>query len=107
MRERRADWSYSGIPWGKPHQDMAVTESMGPVYDRQGEHLGFHDEMVVRLRQRLLADLRRFMATGQTLAEDPTIPWPQVRGGTALVSTDTPWSAVEYAAEVEARPGRR
>src|SRR5581483_9399525 len=33
MRERREYWSYSGIPWGKPLQDMLVTESMGPIYD--------------------------------------------------------------------------
>src|SRR5205807_3262400 len=27
MREKQEHWSFSGIPWGKPHQDMAVIES--------------------------------------------------------------------------------
>ena len=40
MREKREHWSFSGIPWGKPHQDMAVIESMGPLTDWGTEHLG-------------------------------------------------------------------
>jgi phthalate 4,5-dioxygenase len=96
MRERRESWSYSGLPWGKPIQDMAVTESMGPIYDRQGEHLGVHDAMVVQLRERLLSSLRRFMETGETPATDPSIEWSKIRGGTAIVPIDTPWSEVEY-----------
>ncbi len=96
MRERQESWSYSGMPWGKPIQDMSVTESMGPVYDRQGEHLGVHDAMVVRMRECLLSAVRRFTETGETPATDSSIAWNQIRGGTAVVPVDTPWSAVEY-----------
>jgi phthalate 4,5-dioxygenase oxygenase subunit len=100
MRERREIWSYSGIPWGKPHQDMAVTESMGPIYDRQGEHLGAHDVMVVRLRLRMLAAVRRFMATGEAPADDPAIRWAVIRGETRRLPIEAPWHAVEvYASD--------
>ena len=35
-------------------QDQAVTESMGPIYDRTREHLGTSDAMVIRTRRRLI-----------------------------------------------------
>ena len=44
----------------------------------------------------MLAAVRRFMETGETAAEDESIRWDLVRGGTCVVSEDTPWSAVEY-----------
>ena len=36
-------------------QDQAITESMGPMYDRTHEHLGPSDIVIVRIRNRLLA----------------------------------------------------
>jgi len=66
-------------------QDQAVTESMGPIYDRQGEHLGVHDEMVVRMRECLLSAVQRFTETGECPANDPSIDWSQIRGGYARV----------------------
>lgn len=107
MRERKESWSYSGMPWGKPIQDMSVTESMGPIYDRQGEHLGVHDAMVIRLRECLLSALRRFMESGETPATDPSIAWSQIRGGAVVVPIDTPWSAVEYPDPARAAVGVR
>jgi phenylpropionate dioxygenase-like ring-hydroxylating dioxygenase large terminal subunit len=107
MRERKESWSYSGMPWGKPIQDMSVTESMGSIYDRQDEHLGVHDAMVVRMRECLLTAVRRFLETGETPATDPSIEWNRIRGGTAVVSIDTPWSAVEYPDPARAAVGVR
>ena len=46
-------------------QDMAVTESMGPMYDRRKEHLGTTDLAIVRAR-RLLVDAARALARGGT-----------------------------------------
>ena len=31
---------YAGIPFGPHTQDAAMTESMGPISDRENEHLG-------------------------------------------------------------------
>src|SRR5947208_10718033 len=36
--------SFSGIPGGARPQDMAVTWSMGTIYDRSREHLGTTDQ---------------------------------------------------------------
>jgi len=95
MRERKESWSYSGMQWGKPIQDMSVTESMGPIYDRQEEHLGVHDAMVVRMREVLLRAVRHFEETGETPADDPAIDWSEIRGGTAVVPIGTPWDAID------------
>jgi hypothetical protein len=35
-------------------EDQAVTESMGPIYDRSQEHLGTTDAMLIRVRRRLI-----------------------------------------------------
>src|SRR4030095_9799951 len=46
-RERQRSVSYTGIV-GVGNQDRAVTESMGPIYDRTKEHLGTTDLAIVR-----------------------------------------------------------
>ena len=45
--------SYTGIA-GIHQQDQAITESMGPIYDRTQEHLGTSDAMVIRTRRRVI-----------------------------------------------------
>ena len=47
--------SYSGIKAVIPaEQDGCVTESMGPIYDRSREHLGYSDKTIIALRRVLL-----------------------------------------------------
>jgi nitrite reductase/ring-hydroxylating ferredoxin subunit len=54
-REAQRNWeSFSGIH-GVRQQDMAVTESMGPIYQRDHEHLGTTDQLIIRTRRKLLA----------------------------------------------------
>jgi nitrite reductase/ring-hydroxylating ferredoxin subunit len=54
-REAQRNWeSFSGIQ-GVRQQDMAVTESMGPIYQRDHEHLGTTDQLIIRTRRKLLA----------------------------------------------------
>jgi len=43
-----------GIPFLVNLQDRAMTETMGPIYDRTQEHLGTTDAMVIWMRRRLL-----------------------------------------------------
>ena len=45
--------SLSGIE-GIRQQDMAVTESMGTIYDRSREHLGTTDALIIRTRRRMI-----------------------------------------------------
>ena len=61
MRARR---SWSGFH-GLTQEDSVVCLSMGPVFDRGGEHLVAADAGVVRLRQRLQQSLDRFLAGGE------------------------------------------
>ena len=52
-REAQRRESFTGIA-GIHQQDQAVTESMGPIYDRTQEHLGTSDAMVIRTRRRVI-----------------------------------------------------
>jgi Rieske oxygenase family protein len=45
--------SYTGLP-SVVLEDQAITESMGPIYDRSQEHLGTSDIMIIRTRLRLI-----------------------------------------------------
>lgn len=54
-RELQKTRSYSGIAAVIPaEQDGCATESMGPIYDRTKEHLGYSDKTVIALRKVLL-----------------------------------------------------
>jgi phthalate 4,5-dioxygenase len=84
------DEEYSGIS-GIHLQDQAITESMGPVYDRTQEHLGSSDAMVIRVR-------RRMIAAARSLAQDGTVPAsvdrPEVyrqRSGGVILGEDEDW----------------
>jgi phenylpropionate dioxygenase-like ring-hydroxylating dioxygenase large terminal subunit len=54
-REHQRTTSYSGIPAVIPaEQDGCATESMGAIYDRSREHLGYSDKTIIALRKMLL-----------------------------------------------------
>jgi phthalate 4,5-dioxygenase oxygenase subunit len=65
-RERQKHSNYSGIN-GIAMQDLAITESMGPIVDRSKENLGAGDALVARLR-RFLIKVARQVETGETPA---------------------------------------
>ena len=48
-REKQKTFSYTGI-LGINQQDMAVTESMGAIYQRHQEHLGTTSRAIIKLR---------------------------------------------------------
>jgi phenylpropionate dioxygenase-like ring-hydroxylating dioxygenase large terminal subunit len=49
--------TFTGIP-GIGTQDLAMTESMGPIVDHTAEHLGSSDLAIIRVRQALLQAAR-------------------------------------------------
>ena len=54
-RELQRTRTYSGIKAVIPaEQDACATESMGPIYDRTQEHLGYSDKTIIALRKTLL-----------------------------------------------------
>jgi phthalate 4,5-dioxygenase oxygenase subunit len=58
-REHQKTRSYSGIRAVIPaEQDGCATESMGPIYDRTQEHLGYSDKTIIALRKVLLQAAR-------------------------------------------------
>jgi hypothetical protein len=57
-REAQRTWqSYTGIR-GIRQQDMAMTETMGTIYDRSHEHLGTTDQLIIRMRRKLISAAR-------------------------------------------------
>ncbi|MBO0689644.1 MAG: Rieske 2Fe-2S domain-containing protein [Candidatus Dormibacteraeota bacterium] len=83
-REWQREGDYTGIE-GIHTQDQAITESMGPIYDRTQEHLASSDAMVIRVRRRLLGAARALAEQGVVPpgAEDPTV-YRQRSGGIIL-----------------------
>jgi len=52
-RQRQRTYNYSGLP-GNRVEDAAMTESMGPIYDRTREHLGTTDVAIIFWRRMML-----------------------------------------------------
>ncbi len=89
-RKAQKTTSYTGI--GSIHlQDQAVTESMGPIYDRTKEHLGTSDRMVIRTRKRLIDAAKDLRDTGQLPpgVDDPKVY--AVRSGGVVLPRGADW----------------
>jgi hypothetical protein len=101
---QRSMKSYTGIP-GIRQQDMAVTESMGPIFDRESEHLGTTDALIIRTRRRLIAAARALEEHGVVPpgVDDPEL-YRQRSGGVILPRDANWWDATaERRAEFAAR----
>jgi phthalate 4,5-dioxygenase len=88
-KQRRQE-DYTGIP-GIHQQDQAVTESMGPIFDRTQEHLGSSDVMLIRVRRRLLAAAD---ALANASVTPPGVDHPEVyavRGGGVFLPHGADW----------------
>jgi phthalate 4,5-dioxygenase len=57
-RQAQRSLNFTGI-FGGGTQDQAMTEGMGPIYDRRKEHLGTADTAVIAARRILLRNVRR------------------------------------------------
>jgi phenylpropionate dioxygenase-like ring-hydroxylating dioxygenase large terminal subunit len=82
--------NYTGIQ-GIHLQDQAITESMGRIFDRSGEHLGTSDAMIIRTRNRIINAARALREQGQT---PPGVDQPEVfavRAGGAILARDADW----------------
>ena len=89
-REAQKTTSFTGIA-GIHQQDQAVTESMGPIYDRSQEHLGTSDAMVIRTRRRVIAASRALRDAGTVPpgVDDPTVY--RYRSGGVVLPRDADW----------------
>jgi phenylpropionate dioxygenase-like ring-hydroxylating dioxygenase large terminal subunit len=108
-REAQASWkSYSGIP-GIRQQDMAVTETMGPIYNRSNEHLGTSDSMIIRTRRRWINAAKAHRDHGIL---PPGVDQPEMyrkRSGEVILPRNLDWwegstsLREKFSAEAEAR----
>ena len=83
--------SYTGIPGGALPQDMAMTWSMGPIYERSREHLGTTDGLIIRTRRRMINAARAFAEQG---AVPPGVDNPEVygqRSGQVVLPRNVDW----------------
>jgi phthalate 4,5-dioxygenase len=82
--------SYSGIP-SVSLEDHAVTESMGPIYDRTQERLGSTDAMIIRTRRRLMSAAVAFQERGSL---PPGVDQPEsyrLRSGGVVLPDGADW----------------
>jgi phthalate 4,5-dioxygenase oxygenase subunit len=90
--------SFSGIT-GVNNEDIAMQESMGPVYDRTKEHLGTSDVAVIRMRRLMLDAVAGFTGQGRPplgLAEP--VAYASLRAEEGMIPLGEPWQSVgEYA----------
>ena len=72
-RQRQRTYNYSGLP-GNRVEDAAMTESMGPIYDRTQEHLGTTDVAIIFWR-RMMLRLARNLEKGiePAILSDPNL----------------------------------
>jgi hypothetical protein len=89
-REMQKGKNFTGI--GNIHlQDQAITESMGGIYERQREHLGTSDSMIIRTRMRLIraAKALRDQGVEPELASHPE--WYRIRSGGTVIPREADW----------------
>jgi hypothetical protein len=82
--------SYSGIK-GIRQQDMAVTGSMGAIYNRSQEHLGTTDALIIRTRRVMLNAAKALRDHGVT---PPGVNNPEIyalRSGGVVLNKDLDW----------------
>jgi phenylpropionate dioxygenase-like ring-hydroxylating dioxygenase large terminal subunit len=70
-------------------QDLMVTESMGPIYDRTQEHLGAGDKAISRMRH-ILISAAKSLAEGK---EPPAVTgdFRTIRGAEKILEPDEDW----------------
>jgi hypothetical protein len=92
-----------GVPFLVNLQDRAMTETMGPIYDRTQEHLGTTDAMVIYVRRRLLEAAGALEADGTVPANVDDGRLARIRPASALLPEGEGWiTATEKARDADA-----
>ncbi|GAA4548546.1 Rieske 2Fe-2S domain-containing protein [Pseudonocardia xishanensis] len=90
-----AGTSFSGMGGYPPLEDIAVQESMGPVYDRSREHLGTSDVAVIRMRRIMLAAVRALDTGDRTPpALAGGFDYHAIHAEEAILELDQEWTVV-------------
>jgi phthalate 4,5-dioxygenase len=89
-RDAMANGSMTGII-GVNNEDIAMQESMGPVYDRTKEHLGASDVAVIRMRRIMLDGLKNFEAGAPPPGLAEPVAYETLRAEEKMLPLDAPW----------------
>lgn len=97
-RERQRTTSYTGIDSvNAAEQDGCATESMGPIYDRTQEHLGYSDKTIIALRKMLLdalVDIRQGREPPHVLRDSKQDDFSKLRSIKGILPADSDWRKV-------------
>lgn len=83
----------TGIP-GVNNQDRAIVEAMGPIVDRENEHLGTSDIAVIAARRKLIR-----MAKDLADGKEPELPQHPAAFGVRAIDVTTPIEALDGVVE--------
>jgi phthalate 4,5-dioxygenase len=92
-RDVQRERSATGIP-GINNQDRAIIESMGPVVDRENEHLGTSDVAVIAARRKLIR-----MAKDLANGKEPDMPRNPAMFGVRAIDVTTQQPDLEQVVE--------
>jgi phthalate 4,5-dioxygenase oxygenase subunit len=94
MQDRAAmsTGDFTGIK-GVNNEDIAVQESMGPIYDRTKEHLGASDIAVIRMRKIMIDGVRQFMDGAPPVGLAERVDYGSLRAEERMVPKGEPWQA--------------
>jgi len=97
-RELQRTQLYSGIKSvNAAEQDGCATETMGPIYDRSQEHLGYSDRTIIALRKMLLSAVRD-LAEGKepphVIHDQRDADFSRLRSLKAVLPVDSDWRKV-------------
>jgi phthalate 4,5-dioxygenase oxygenase subunit len=88
--------NFTGIA-GVNNEDIAVQESMGPIYDRTKEHLGSSDTAVIRMRRIMLDGVRRFMDGAPPVGLAEPVAYETLHAEERMVPHGESWQAFALA----------
>jgi phthalate 4,5-dioxygenase oxygenase subunit len=89
-RDFQREAAFSGIR-DFVSQDLAVTESMGDLYDRRQEHLGTTDRAIIRMRSLLLRSARALADGIEPPAVDASLPFRHIRSAEKILAPGEDW----------------
>jgi phthalate 4,5-dioxygenase len=89
-REVQRTSTFSGVA-DFVSQDLMVTESMGPVYDRTQEHLGSTDKAISRMRHILITAARRLADGEEPPAVGAGLDYRSIHGAEKILEPGEDW----------------
>jgi hypothetical protein len=89
-REEQRNLTYSGVA-EFVSQDLMVTESMGPIYDRSQERLGTSDKAIIRMRRLLMAAAKSVADGGDAPATSAEHNYFEVRSAEKILEDGEDW----------------